>query len=130
MLGTLARYALENVVPAPDKWPLPTLLINVSGALLLGMLLEGLARRGDDSGHRRVLRLLLGTGVMGAFTTYSTLALEANMLLDGQHLGQALLYLGLSLIGGVMAAALGIWVAVKVFPHHGKQSRWPEGRQP
>ncbi|NUP58138.1 MAG: CrcB family protein [Pseudarthrobacter sp.] len=81
IFGALARYALGAVLPAPGGWPLPTLAINLAGAFLLGALLEGLVRRGPDAGRRRILRLLAGTGFMGAFTTYSTLALETTTLL-------------------------------------------------
>lgn len=115
MLGTLARYGLEEALPAPSGWPLPTLLINVAGALALGALLEGLVRRGPDTGRRRILRLLAGTGFLGAFTTYSSLALEANLLLHESRIPEALLYMGASLVGGACATAAGIWGAAR---HH------------
>ena len=81
VFGALARSGLSTVLPAPGGWPLPTLIINLTGAFLLGVLLEALVRRGPDTGRLRVIRLLAGTGFMGAFTTYSTLALETNTLI-------------------------------------------------
>ncbi|WP_312875763.1 CrcB family protein [Arthrobacter terrae] len=80
-VGTLVRYALTTVIPAPGGWPLTTLLVRLAGAFLLGLLLESLVRRGIDAGKLRILRLLVGTGFMGAFTTNSSLAVDVTMLL-------------------------------------------------
>ena len=110
-LGTLARYWLESAIPGPDGWPLPTLLINLAGAFLLGVLLEALLRRGADQGTRRTVRLAAGTGFLGAFTTYSTLAIEAVQLADGHRLAGAVVYAVLSLLGGALTATAGIWTA-------------------
>ncbi|MFS0717305.1 CrcB family protein [Arthrobacter sp. 1P04PC] len=113
--GALARYGLSALLPSPGSWPLPTLVINLAGAFLLGGLLEALVRRGPDAGRRRITRLLAGTGFMGAFTTYSTLALETNTLLDSGRVTDALLYLAATLAGGAGATLAGIWFAAS---HH------------
>ncbi|WP_347107995.1 CrcB family protein [Paenarthrobacter sp. S56] len=110
VFGALARYGLGLAIPAPGAWPLPTLLINLTGALALGALLEGLSRRGPDAGRRRVLRLALGTGFLGAYTTYSTLALDAVHLFMAGATPAAAWYLALSLFGGAAATATGIWL--------------------
>ncbi|MEO3942345.1 CrcB family protein [Paenarthrobacter nicotinovorans] len=110
VFGALARYGLGLVIPAPGAWPLPTLLINLSGALALGALLEGLSRRGPDVGNRQVLRLALGTGFLGAYTTYSTLALDAVHLFTAGAATAAAGYLAASLLGGAAATTAGIWV--------------------
>ncbi len=115
MLGTLARYGIEEAVPSVSGWPLPTLCVNLVGAFALGALLEGLGRRGQDAGRRRIIRLVAGTGFMGAFTTYSTLALEAGLFIETNRIPTMLLYLSLTIIGGVLATALGIWAAGR---HH------------
>jgi len=99
------------VILAPDAWPLPTLVINLSGALALGAMLEGLSRRGPDAGTRRVLRLALGTGFLGAYTTYSTLALDAVHLFSAGAAAGAAGYLAASLIGGAAFTTAGIWLA-------------------
>lgn len=110
VFGALARYGVGLAIPAPDAWPLPTLIINLTGALALGALLEGLSRRGPDAGRRRVLRLALGTGFLGAYTTYSTLALDAvHLIMAGTGPGFAW-YLALSLFGGAAATTTGIWL--------------------
>ncbi|HEX9087298.1 MAG TPA: CrcB family protein [Arthrobacter sp.] len=112
VFGALARLGLSTVLPSPGGWPLPTLIINLAGAFLLGVLLEALVRRGPDAGRLRAIRLLAGTGFMGAFTTYSTLALETNTLLGAGRPTDALVYVGATLLGGAVATVAGIRVAV------------------
>ncbi|WP_326959457.1 MULTISPECIES: fluoride efflux transporter FluC [unclassified Arthrobacter] len=107
--GVLSRYGLDETVPSSSGWPLATLLINLSGAWALGGLLEALHRRGPDIGIRRSLRLLLGTGFLGGFTTYSALALQSVLLLALEDNSSATLYLALSLFGGALASWAGIW---------------------
>ena len=117
VFGAWARYGLGGVLPSPGGWPLPTLVINLAGALLLGVLLEALVRRGPDAGRLRTIRLLAGTGFMGAFTTYSTLALETNTLLGAGRTIDALTYVAATLISGAAATVTGISVAAG---HHGR----------
>lgn len=107
-LGALSRWALGAAIPAPGGWPLPTLLINLAGALALGALLESLARRGPDLGARRLVRLTAGTGFLGAFTTYSTLAVEGARLFVTGRAADGAWYLALSLLGGAAATLLGV----------------------
>ncbi|GCD21678.1 CrcB family protein [Cellulomonas algicola] len=112
-LGTLARYGLSHAVPDRGGVPVATLVENVVGAFLLGLLLEALARSGPDTGRRRVARLGLGTGVLGGFTTYSTFALEvADRLADGRT-GLALAYALASVVLGVAACAGGVVVGAR-----------------
>lgn len=112
-LGTAARHGLEVVLGTAGPLPAATLAANVSGAFLLGLLLEGLTARGPDGGRLRAARLLLGTGVLGGFTTYSTFAVQ-SVLLGGPgttgfagEVGAALLYGAVSLAAGLLAALLG-----------------------
>lgn len=109
--GALSRYGLSSVLPSPGGWPLPTLVINLAGAFLLGVLLEALSRRGPDAGRLRTVRLLAGTGFLGAFTTYSTLALEANHLLGAGRSRDAFVYVAITVIGGAIATLAGIRAA-------------------
>ncbi|THG31854.1 fluoride efflux transporter FluC [Naasia lichenicola] len=106
-VGTLTRYLIQQAVP-PTGFPVATMAINIVGAFLLGLLLATLARRGDDSGSRRSLRLLLGTGLLGGFTTYSALALDTVSLAGGADASNAAIYAFGTLIVGVLAAGLGI----------------------
>jgi fluoride exporter len=119
VFGALTRYGLSTVLPSPGGWPLPTLIINLAGALLLGVLLEALVRRGPDAGRLRMIRLLAGTGFMGAFTTYSTLALETNTLLGAGRTTDALVYVAATLIGGAVATVAGIRAAAG---HHSRMT--------
>ena len=110
--GTLARYAIGDWLSGrPGTIPYGTLLGNLLGAFLLGALLESLARRGEDRGKRQLVRLGLGTGFMGAFTTYSTLAVEISLLTRHGHSALALLYAILSVAGGMVCCAAGIHFA-------------------
>ncbi|MBC7592981.1 MAG: CrcB family protein [Kineosporiaceae bacterium] len=112
--GTAARHLLGDAIGTTHDFPLGTFLINIFGAFALGVLLECLARSGSDAGHRRLLRLLLGTGFLGGFTTYSALAVDADTLLRTDHLGLALAYAGGTVAMGLMASVAGIAIARKV----------------
>ncbi|HYO01731.1 MAG TPA: fluoride efflux transporter CrcB [Mycobacterium sp.] len=115
VVGTAMRYLVENLLPHdPSGWPWATFLVNLGGAFILGALLEGLARLGDDSGWRQRARLCAGTGGCGAFTTYSTFALEVVSLDRHGQIATAIGYGVLSVVGGVVAAWLGIVVAASV----------------
>ena len=108
--GTLVRAALERAWPAsPGHLPVTTLALNVVGALALGLLLGALGE-----GHPR-LRLALGTGVLGGLTTHSTFILESHRLLtsggDGSHPVLGAAYLVGSMVAGLVAAGLGLWLA-------------------
>ena len=105
-VGTALREALSLVIPPAGGIDLVVLGINIVGAFALGVLLERLARRGADEGRRRTARLLLGTGVLGGFTTYSTLATDASTLIAGNQAWLAIAYATVAGIGGVASGAL------------------------
>jgi CrcB protein len=114
--GTLARFGLAELVPPPAGFPLGIFLINVTGAFALGVLLEALARRGPDEGHRRAVRLLAGTGFLGGFTTYSALAVDAALLTGSGRTGAGIAYLVGSVLAGLAAAAAGVVVGRRLGP--------------
>ena len=112
--GACARYAVAEVLPtATGGWPVATLFVNLLGTFTLGFLLEGLARLGKDKGLRQTVRLMLGTGFVGAFTTYSTFSLDIHTLVVNHHITMALTYLIVTIAGGILLSALGIQVASK-----------------
>ena len=110
-IGTVGRYGVGEVVGPWGAWPAATFLVNVLGAFLLGVLLEALARRGPDVGARQRLRLLLGTGFLGGLTTYSTLAVDTDLLLRDGYAPVALAYAVGTVVVGFVASTLGIRAA-------------------
>ena len=113
-VGAPTRYAIARAWPtSTSSFPFSTLVINLAGAFLLGLILEALARRGDDSGRRRILRLVAGTGFCGAFTTYSTFAVESDLLLRSHLVAIAVSYAVASLLGGLFATSAGIAFAAR-----------------
>ena len=87
--GTLARYEVELAWPAgPGQFPAATFAINTSGAFLLGLFLAAAVERRRPGPH---LRPFVATGLLGGWTTYSTLAVEAVTLSKGGHSPTALL---------------------------------------
>lgn len=123
MIGTFARYSLNTAVPAQGGWPTSTFTENVVGSLLLGALLEGLLRRGPESARSRQVRLAVGTGVLGGFTTFSSLALDIERLLSHGSIMIASTYAVATLVVGLGACLLGVALAAR-------GHRWRQGRLP
>lgn len=106
-IGTLAR-ALAGELAGTEHLTVATFGVNMLGAFGLGVLLEALARDSSETGRAHRLRLLLGAGFFGGFTTYSALALIiAELTRDGQVLA-ALGYGLATVIVGVLATLLGV----------------------
>lgn len=114
VLGTAAREGLSLAIPELGAFPWVIFGINVLGALILGFLTEALARRGSDRGLRRVLRLGVGTGVMGGFTTYSTFAVGAAGLLEADATATAIAYGLATVVAGAVATFAGILIGTLV----------------
>ena len=122
-VGTAARYFLSLVIPDWLGLPLGIFVINVSGAFALGLLLETLSRGGPDEGRRRRLRLLLGTGVLGGFTTYSSFVVDSDgLILAHQPLG-SLVYAVATIVVGAAFSVAGIALGVAI--HKAKGRRTP-----
>ncbi|WP_323511955.1 fluoride efflux transporter CrcB [Subtercola sp. RTI3] len=121
-IGTAARYLLSAAYPAIDGLPVTTFGINLMGAFLLGVLLESLSRRGSDAGRRRALRLLLGTGVMGGFTTYSALSVDTVTLLGAGRILEGILYALGTVVLGALASIGGIALSSWL---HARRRRMP-----
>jgi len=108
-LGALARWALGEALPhSPAEWPWATLLENLLGCLLIGVLLAVLLARFPRSPW---LRPFLAVGVLGGFTTYSTFAVDVVRLTDAGHPVLAAAYLLASVLGGVLAVLAGLLAA-------------------
>lgn len=113
-VGVAVRYVLTRIAASSLSGPVIMMMINIAGCLLLGVLLEFLALRGTDRGHRRTLRLLVGTGMLGGFTSYSTFTVGIGELLRSGHLAGGVGYGLGSVLAGVLAAALGVWMASRL----------------
>jgi CrcB protein len=108
-LGALARWGVRVALPSsPGSWPWATLLVNLTGCLLIGVLLAVLLARFPTSPW---LRPFLATGVLGGYTTYSAFAVEVVQLIDAGALGMAAAYVVASVLGGVLAVAAGLMLA-------------------
>lgn len=106
VIGTAARVVLDAAIPDVAGIPAGILVINLTGAFLLGLLLEVLARRGPDTGARRNVRLLCGTGILGGFTTYSALAVDTAVLLQTGQAATAVVYgVGTVVVGAASSLA-------------------------
>jgi len=106
VVGGIARAAVLMAFATPSGgFPWSTLVVNVSGSLLLGFLLVVLLER---FGGHRLARAALGTGVIGAYTTFSTFMVESLQLIRVGALGLAVAYLASSLAAGLGATVLGM----------------------
>jgi CrcB protein len=115
MLGAPARYGIGLLTPSTvGRWPTATFTVNMVGAFLLGVLLEALARSGADTGRRRTVRLLLGSGFLGAFTTYSTLAVDTARQFRAGDNALAFGYALTSVVAGLLLAGAGIALSAAV----------------
>jgi CrcB protein len=111
-VGALARVALVQLdPPTPGEWPWATFAANVLGAFLLGYFSTRLQDRLPLSAYRRPL---LGTGLCGAFTTFSTLQIELLRMLDASRIGLAAAYAAASILAGYTAAHLATAVVRRV----------------
>jgi CrcB protein len=125
-LGTALRYGLTDATGPIGGWPTATFAANLVGSVLLGALLERLARAAGSAAEtprHRLMRLGLGTGLLGGFTTFSSLAVELERMLADGATTLAAAYAGASAVGGVLAALLGVALAAR---HH----RWRTDRLP
>jgi CrcB protein len=106
VLGALARWGVARALPSPTGgWPWATLLVNVSGCALIGVLLAVLLA--CFPGHPW-LRPFLATGVLGGYTTFSTFAVDAVRLVDDGAAGTAAAYVAVSVLGGLLAVVAGL----------------------
>lgn len=109
VLGAPLRYFISSRVAGGMgiAFPWGTLLVNVSGCLVIGLVL-GLA---EERGMSREARLLLVTGFIGSYTTFSSFAFETHQLIRDGDVAWALAYVLASNVVGLAAVSIG-WAAV------------------
>lgn len=111
--GAALRYQAGRAMtgwlgaPAMSVFPWATLAVNALGSLLIGLLLGWLARSGEGGDQ---LRLLLGVGLLGGFTTFSAFSLELVVLIERGQFTIAALYAFLSIALGVSGLFFGLTV--------------------
>lgn len=100
-IGTLARAGLATTaVPDPGRWPWPTFIANVVGAVLLGVI-------GTRLATSDLRRPLLGTGFCGGLTTFSTVQVETLLMIQHQHYALAAGYT----VAGIAAGLIAVYLA-------------------
>jgi fluoride exporter len=108
-IGALGRYELGLAWPtSAGHFPWTTFTINVSGGFLLGLALALLLER---AGVTRYMRPFFCVGVLGAWTTMSTFAVEGDLLVKDGHAATAVLYMSATVVVGVVATWVGVALA-------------------
>lgn len=121
VVGAVARYAVSLALPiAAGRFPWNTFLINISGSAILGFLLILLI---EQFPRGRLVRPFIGTGVIGAYTTFSTLEVDAILLFRVHHLLVGVSYVLASVIVGLIAVWLGMLGARLVI----RAEQWLQG---
>jgi fluoride exporter len=122
VIGACGRHALALALPRePGRFPWATFVTNVSGCLLIGILIVLIT---EVWAAHRLLRPFLGVGVLGGYTTFSTYAVDVQQLVDAGAARTGLLYLAGTLIAALTAVYVGITatrLATRAFPRHKEQ---------
>ncbi len=115
-IGSLLRYQLGRMLTqifgpqAMMAFPWATLAVNVIGSMAMGVLVGWLARHGQ-AGEQ--FRLLIGVGLLGGFTTFSSFSLELMVLIERGQAGQAFVYAAVSVLAGLSALYIGL-IAMRI----------------
>jgi CrcB protein len=111
-LGTLARAALAEAFPHPaTAWPWPTFTVNIVAAFLLGYFVTRLQERLPLSSYRRPL---LGTGLCGGLSTFSTMQVEILKMIEAHAWAVAVAYAAASIVAGYAAIYLATAIVRRV----------------
>ena len=111
-LGASARLAINSCL---TRWlggdlPYGTLFINISGSLIMGLVVAALAFRSGGGEVMQSWRLFLTTGILGGYTTFSAFSLEAVLLYERGALGLAALYVGASVVLAITGLISGLYL--------------------
>jgi CrcB protein len=108
-LGTALRHGVGRwaIVALGPGFPFGTFAVNIIGGFLMGLLAGWLARMSSGAEE---LRLLLGVGVLGGFTTFSAFSLEIYNMITRAEVALAAAYAVSSVAGSVLAVLAGVWL--------------------
>jgi CrcB protein len=108
-VGGVMRHAMNIWVArlAGTHFPMHTLVINITGSMLMGMVTAWFVAKGGGIGH---LRLFLATGILGGYTTFSAFSLDAVLLWERHEHLLAALYVGGSVVGSILGLAAALWI--------------------
>jgi CrcB protein len=111
-LGALARWAVAEALPHdPGRFPWGTLLTNVTGCLLIGVLMVLVIEKWPE---HPLVRPFFGTGILGGFTTFSTYAVDTRALVAADRPAVAAAYLVVTLAAGLVAVVVGLRLTERV----------------
>ncbi|CAO1649122.1 Fluoride-specific ion channel FluC [Salinibacterium sp. NYA9b] len=109
-LGAAVRFIIAQTTPIWETLSLGTVVVNIAGPFLLGLLLQTLAER-QESRRMRVIRLLTAVGFLGALTSYAQLAVDIVIVSEHHHVLLAVAYGSATLIAGAGAVWLGVFTS-------------------
>jgi CrcB protein len=113
IVGTALRWGIDSLIPhTSEQFPTSTLIVNVTGSFILAYLVGGLWERPLP----HWLKVGVGPGVLGTFTTFSAVAIALVTLTATGHLGLAVLYLVLTLVFGFAAVWAGFYLSGAIHP--------------
>lgn len=108
-MGSIFRYAISKFISIPQNtFPYPTLIANLIGCLLIGFIMGNAIKHGTYTSSQT---LFFATGFCGGLTTFSTFSLEGIELLRSGNLGIFLFYTLTSVVMGLFAVGLGIYLS-------------------
>jgi CrcB protein len=126
-LGALARYGLAMAWPhRPDQFPWATFVTNVSGCLLIGVLMVLIT---EIWAAHRLLRPFLGVGVLGGYTTFSTYTVDIQQLVAAGAARTGLLYLAGTLAAALAAVYTGITATRLATRNHPRRTTRPRRKE-
>lgn len=103
-LGAVGRYLVGLSLKTASGFPWGTMSVNILGSLLMGLVIGWLSRQ---NGGSDALRLFVAVGILGGFTTFSAFSMDLFTLLERRDIAATVLYLGGSLLGGLVAFIIG-----------------------
>lgn len=108
-LGSVGRYAVSTQMVRwlGTSFPYGTLAVNVAGSLVMGLIVEAVARGWAVAPEWRAF---LTIGILGGFTTFSAFSLDTANLIERAALGSAALYVGASVVASVAGLFAGLWL--------------------